>query len=347
MGENNKKIKCLVWDLDNTFWNGTLLESDRLDVVDAAVRTLKQLDERGILHSIASKNDPKAALEQLESFGFTDFFLYPQINWGAKSASIKAIAESLNIGLDSIAFIDDQSFELDEVQHVHSEIRCFSASDVAELPSDPAFNPVSITPDAKLRRLMYLTDQKRQEDEERFDGPSSEFLETLEMRFELSIATESDLLRAEELTLRTHQLNTTGVTYSYDELDAIRKDPNHHLIVARLIDRYGDYGIIGLALVSCKTDSWTLKLLLMSCRVMSKGVGGTFLTFLRSAARKHQVRLRADWNPTDRNRMMYVTFRFAGFKEGTSHADEGVLVNDASEPPPYAQYMKVTEPAEL
>ena len=347
MGEQEKKIKCLVWDLDNTFWAGTLLESDDLEIRDGVSLTITELDKRGILHSIASKNESGVALARLKDFGFVDYFLYPQVSWGTKSASIKAISVSLNIGLDTIAFVDDQAFELDEVKHVYPEVRCFLASEIPQLINNPAFMPDSITSDSRNRRMMYLTDQKRKEDEERFDGPSTAFLETLKMRFQLSIATESDLLRAEELTQRTHQLNTTGITYSYGELDTIRKDPSHHLIVARLSDRYGDYGIIGLALVSCETDSWTLKLLLMSCRVMSKGVGGTFLTFLRRAARQNKVELRADWTPTERNRMMYVTFRFAGFKECSSSHGENNLVNDASEPPPYPHYMNVIEPEEL
>ena len=104
------RIKCIVWDLDNTLWNGTLLEGDDVRLRDRVRETLLELDSRGILHSIASRNHAGTALARLREFGLEEYFLYPQINWGSKAASIGVIAESLNIGLDAICFIDDDPF---------------------------------------------------------------------------------------------------------------------------------------------------------------------------------------------------------------------------------------------
>mgnify|MGYP003377679593 FL=1 len=86
----SKKIKCLVWDLDNTLWNGTLLENDDVKLKDGIKDIIKELDRRGILLSIASKNEYDHAFKKLESFGISEYFIYPQICWNNKSKSIKA-----------------------------------------------------------------------------------------------------------------------------------------------------------------------------------------------------------------------------------------------------------------
>src|SRR5262249_47371716 len=148
-----------------------------------------------------------------------------------------------------------------------------------------------------------------------YRGPSVDFLRTLEMRFEIEEARDTDLERAEELTVRTHQLNTTGYTYSYEELDAYRRSDRHQLLIAGLTDRFGPYGKIGLTLVECGERVWTIKLLLMSCRVMSRGVGSVLLGYLMEQARDAGVPLRAEFKSNGRNRMMYVTYRFAHFQE--------------------------------
>src|SRR6185295_7764611 len=101
------KIKCVVWDLDNTMWNGILLENEAVALRPNVIELLRFFDERGILLSIASKNDEPSAWRRLEELGIANYFLYPQINWMPKSENIKVIAEQLNIGLDTFAFIDD------------------------------------------------------------------------------------------------------------------------------------------------------------------------------------------------------------------------------------------------
>ena len=128
-------------------------------------------------------------------------------------------------------------------------------------------------------------------------------------------AVEEDLKRAEELTVRTNQLNATGKTYSYDELKNYMTSKRHRLIVCELNNRYGSYGNIGIALVEVLKGYYHINLLLMSCRVMSMGVGTILLTHIMQEARKNGKRVRADFRHTGRNRTMYVTFKFAGFRE--------------------------------
>src|SRR5262245_6438166 len=117
--EDKRMIKCVVWDLDNTLWHGALIEDGYVRLKDNVVGIIKTLDSRGILQSIASKNDYDQALDQLRRFGLAEYFLYPQINWNTKSSSIKVISSSINIGLDAVGFIDDQEFERDEVAFSH------------------------------------------------------------------------------------------------------------------------------------------------------------------------------------------------------------------------------------
>ncbi len=331
-------VKCVVWDLDNTVWDGILLEDPEVRLRPEVPHLLKTLDERGILCSIASRNDPETAFAKLRELGLDEYFLYPQINWNSKAASIAQIAKDLNLALDAFAFVDDQPFEREEVAFSHPGVLCVDSEALDDLLDRPEFNPRFITEDSRLRRRMYQADVARNSEEAEFVGPKEEFLATLGMIFTLAPCREEDLKRAEELTVRTHQLNTTGYTYSYEELDLLRQSPNHELLIASLEDRHGAYGKIGLSLVEKGADVWTVKLLLMSCRVMSKGVGTIMIHHLLRRAKEAGVRLRAEFVSNDRNRQMLITYRFAGFKEAARMGDVAILENDFSAlqpPPPY------------
>ncbi|MCP4261664.1 MAG: HAD-IIIC family phosphatase [Planctomycetes bacterium] len=339
--KNDKKIKCVVWDLDNTLWNGVLLEDDQVSLRDGVTDIIKMLDSRGILQSVASKNEHSHALAQLETFGLSEYFLYPQINWSSKSQNIETIAKKINIGIDTFAFIDDQPFEREEVNFSLPDMLCIDAADINELLDMPEMNPRFITDESSKRRLMYLRDIERDEIEEDFVGPKEDFLATLNMVLTIAQAQEEDLKRAEELTVRTHQLNTTGDTYSYEELDRFRQSDKHILLVAGLEDKYGTYGKIGLTLIECHEDVWMIKLLLMSCRVMSRGVGSVMINHLRNEARKKGVRLQAEFISNDRNRMMYMTYKFAHFKEKEKINDRVILENDLSQVQNFPEYLTV------
>ena len=339
--ESQKKIKCVVWDLDNTLWDGVLLEDDQVKIRQDVVEVIKVLDSRGILQSIASKNDYESANSKLVEFGLDDFFLYPQISWNPKSSSIKKIASSINIGIDTFAFVDDQPFELDEVKFTHPDVLCIDAADISGLLDMPEMNPRFITDDSKIRRSMYMSDIERKQQEETFEGTTEEFLASLDMCFKVFPATEDDLERAEELTIRTHQLNTTGYTYSYEELNQLRCSNDHLLLVASLDDRYGSYGKIGLALVETKPDVWRLKLLLMSCRVMSRGVGSIMINEIMRAARDAGAALEAEYIPTDVNRMMYLTYKFGSFNERETSENRILFEADLSRIPNNPDYLKI------
>ena len=188
---------------------------------------------------------------------------------------------------------------------------------------------------------MYMHDIERNTVEEKFEGPAEDFLASLDMAFTIAPAQEGDLERAEELTVRTHQLNSTGYTYSYEELNSFRQSDHHKLFMATLDDKYGTYGKIGLMLIECLDQIWTIKLLLMSCRVMSRGVGTIMLNYIMNEAKKANKSLRAEFVPNDRNRMMLVTYTFAGFKEIQTNNGVTIYENDLSQIQPFPNYVKV------
>lgn len=334
-------IKCLVWDLDNTLWDGTIVEDFNVKIRPEAIKLIKTLDERGILQSIASKNDADLALKKLDEFGLTEYFLFPQINWGPKSESIKKIATDINIGLDTFAFIDDQAYEREEVAYHHPQILTIDAADLESISDMPVMIPRFVTQDSKMRRSMYQSDIKRKEIEESYEGAQDEFLATLEMNLTIARAKSEDLKRAEELTQRTNQLNTTAYTFDYDELEVFSRSDDHLLLVAELTDKFGTYGKIGLVLVEKHVEVWTVKLLLMSCRVMSRGVGTALITTIRRVAKENGVRLVAEFITNDRNRMMYITYKFNQFREIEKRDNWSLLENDLSTIPPLPSYMKI------
>lgn len=325
MVSQKKSFKCVVWDLDNTLWEGTLLEDGDVKVIPTAEKCIRELDKRGILQSIASRNEHDYAIQKLKDFGLDHFFLYPQISWSSKSSSIKDIVSSLNIGLDTVLFVDDQAFERDEVRFTLPRVRTLDATDVKTMLDIPELNPSILTEDSRNRRQMYIDEIERNNAEKEHIGSQTEFLATLDMCLTIRRAEKRDLLRAEELTIRTNQLNSTGYTYSYAELETLIDNPQYSVWVASLEDKYGSYGTIGLVLIEHQTEAWVIKLLLMSCRVMNRGVGSIILSFIISQTRQNNIELFADFRRTDRNRMMYIAYKFAGFKEYHEAGDKLLL----------------------
>ena len=188
---------------------------------------------------------------------------------------------------------------------------------------------------------MYRGQIVRARLESEFVGTSEEFLASLDMVFTIARAGREDLQRAEELTVRTNQLNSTGRTYSYEELDELRHSPDHLLLVASLTDRFGGYGKIGLALVEKDGDVWQLRMLLMSCRVMSRGVGTILLNHvMRLAAgggRAVAGRLRGDRPQPDDAGHLRVR-RLPRGRPGRHPSGAGVPISGTIQPqPPYVR----------
>lgn len=315
MAQQGSAVKCLVWDLDDTLWNGTLLEGDHVFIDDEVRHTIEALDSRGILHSIASKNDHDLAWARLTELGVAEYFILPQIGWNPKSDAISHIAAQLNFSEDRIAFVDDQPAERAEVAFHLPDVRCYSQRQIVALREFPEFNPEIVTIDAGRRRHMYQAAALRDEYRNDFQGPDDAFLRSLDLSLRVERAAVEDLPRAEELTLRTSQMNATGIHYSEAMLRELCVDSDHEVMLASLDDRFGSHGVVGLVLVGKHGAFWHLKLLATSCRAVSFGVGATLLNWLISHAADAGVHLVADFRATERNRIMEVTYRFLGFND--------------------------------
>lgn len=313
MADKPVLMKCIVWDLDNTLWRGTLLEDPDTELTDEIREVIRTLDDRGILQSIASKNDYDLAWKRLEDLGLAEYFVHAQIGWGPKSDSVAHIAEALQFAQKAIAFIDDQPAERAEVNFRLPEVRCYTAEQALSLPSLPEFSPEVVTVDARRRRQMYQASFRRDTERESFQGPDEDFLRSLELVMDIKRADDEDLSRVEELTLRTSQMNATGIHYSDPVLRGLLADLGHEVLTVSLADRFGPHGAVGIMLLQCHPDVWHLKLLATSCRVVSFGAGTVLLNWLIDQAAQSQAHLAADFRPTDRNRMMDIAYRFAGF----------------------------------
>ena len=152
----DEPIKCLVWDLDNTIWTGTLLEKDSCRLQPEVESILQELDERGILLSVASANDADLVVPFLNKKGIYHYFLHPQINWLNKVKNIQVITKKLNLALNSVGFIDDEPYELEQVRQLLPEVRTYQAKDYRDLVKRPEFSPQFVTQESKQRRKMYI-----------------------------------------------------------------------------------------------------------------------------------------------------------------------------------------------
>lgn len=316
MTEQLPLVKCLVWDLDNTLWQGTLLEDPDVEVSDAVRKVIVELDARGILQSVSSRNDHDQAWARLEELGLAEYFVLPRIGWGRKSDSVKAIADELNFAMKTVAFIDDLPTERAEVSYHLPEVRCYPAEQLPELLALPEFSPTVVTIDARRRREMYQAGFRRDAQRAEHQGPDEDFLRSLDLVMRIGRARDEDLSRVEELTLRTSQMNATGVHYSDETLRSLLSEVRSEVLVISLTDRFGPHGAVGVMLVEKSEPVWHLKLLATSCRVVSFGAGAVLLRWLIDAAARAGVHLVADFLRTQRNRMMEVAYRFAGFADG-------------------------------
>ncbi|HEX6473252.1 MAG TPA: HAD-IIIC family phosphatase [Streptosporangiaceae bacterium] len=308
-------VKCLVWDLDNTLWQGVLLEDGEVRLSEEIRRVIIGLDERGILQSVASRNDHDHAWARLTELGVAEYLILPQIGWGPKSASVAAVADRLGFAPATIAFIDDQPMERAEVAHHLPEVRCYPAEQAPHLLELPEFSSAVVTEDSRQRRAMYQAGFARETARAEFRGADEEFLRGAGLEMRIRRAAETDLARVEELTLRTSQMNATGVHYSDATLRTLLADPRHEVLVVTMTDRFGPHGAVGIVLLEKHATIWHLKLLATSCRVVAFGAGSVLLSWLADQAAAAGVHLAADFRRTDRNRMMEVAYRFSGFDD--------------------------------
>ena len=280
--KSEQKVKCVVWDLDNTIWKGILGEDgiEGLEIQNDVVDIIKNLDSRGIVNSISSKNDEQKAIEALKHFGIYDYFVCPMINWEMKSENIKIIAKTLDIGIDTFVFVDDSFFELNEVRHNCLGIRTCNITEINSYITNSCFD-VPVTEESKRRRLSYKEIALRNKTAVEYKDDITSFLKSCNMKVRISRPTNDELMRCYELLQRTNQLNLSGERISLEQLKEIVCSDDFDCFRIRVDDRFGDYGLVGLAIfdISDKKDV-VLKHFVFSCRAARKRIEQSFFEYM-------------------------------------------------------------------
>ena len=339
------KVKVVAWDLDRTLWNGVLVEDGAESLVAnaAAVEAIRRLDERGILHVVASKNDHAAAWPVLERLGLADWFVAAAINWGPKSENLRQLAEELNLGLDAFAFVDDSPFERGEVASELPEVRTFAETEIAMLPGRPEFD-VAVSEESRDRRRSYQAEGRRREIAQRFGDRYDDFLASCAMRLELfRPGTDAARTRCLELLQRSNQLNLSTRRYDAAEFAALLSDPAVTALALRCRDRYGDYGTVGFVAIEAPAGaSPRVRDLVMSCRVAQKRVEHALFESLRgNLASRGATRLAATFLPTARNGILLAALRDVGFAVREERADAVEVELDLTRPVPGGTIVEV------
>lgn len=274
-----EKVKCVVWDLDNTLWDGVLVEDGAaaLQLKPGIVSVIESLDRRGILQSIASKNNRDQAAEVLKRLHLNHFFLYPQVSWGPKGDAIRTIARELNIGTNTLLFVDDSEFELQQVHSSCPGVRILNAKHFTSLLDMPECQGPA-TSEGIRRRQMYQVEQGRKEVATAFKEDYKAFLKHCEITLTITSLDSGNLQRVHELTQRTNQMNFSGNRYSRDLLDEILQTPYLDTCVLACEDRFGSYGIVGFAVIDSREPRMTD--LMFSCRIQSKRVEHAFVAHI-------------------------------------------------------------------
>ena len=311
----DKSVKVMVWDLDNTLWDGILVEDgeEGVNLKEGIRNVIETLDKRGIVNSIASKNDHQKAWRKLESLGLSHYFVFPQINWDPKSQNIRRISEDFNVGLDSIAFIDDSAFERSEVKRSLKSVRVFEHDQYMSLLNMRDFNP-SVSSESSSRRDFYISQHKRSSTLTDFNGSYFEFIKESEINLSIGRADINNIDRVHELIQRTNQMNFSATRYDRERLMNLLQDDLMLPLYLMARDKFGDYGTVGFCLIDITKH--TVTDLMFSCRVQSKRVEHAFIYYLLDLCRQAAWHsLKVEYLPTERNRQTAKVFQDLSFKK--------------------------------
>jgi methoxymalonate biosynthesis protein len=326
-------VKCVVWDIDNTLLTGTYLESgEQLPGADPVLAgVLAELGGRGILHALASKNPPEAAAYAARVTGWQ--FAAAQCGWGRKSDALTRIAAELDLAIGALAFVDDDPYERAEVRAALPQVLVLSPEDAAEAPGWPAFSPPVVTAEARRRGQMYTDRQRRQAAERSFGGTREAFLRSAGTQVTIAAATAADVPRLHELALRTRQFNSAaglapapgGMSEAW--FGSLIESGDCDVFTVRLRDSFGDDGLVGGCVVGTEPDdpeTWDVRLIMMSCRAMGRGVIDALLAWLtRRAARGGARRLQVPCVVNDRNVPLRLALASGGFRAGQTGTGPG------------------------
>lgn len=288
--EPASKVKVVAWDLDNTLWDGILVNHEGVKLNENAVHVIKELDKRGILNTIVSKNDESEALETLKQFELLDYFLCPAINWGQKSENMKMIAKRLNLGINSFAFIDDNIREREEVRQALPSVRIFAETEIDSILDLKPFD-VPITETSRNRRKLYMEDTKRQEIQSSFGDNYDDFLKSLKMSLLSEPINNDNRDRCYELLSRSNQLNLSTNRYTEQEYGNLISDNSYICRAFRVIDTFGDYGIVSFISAKIEENTAVITDFVISCRIAKKKVEQAIIASLRPLLEERNVKI--------------------------------------------------------
>ncbi len=326
--------KCLVLDLDGTLWGGILGddgpegieigEGYRGEAFQAFQRTVKQIGSQGVLLAVVSKNDDEPVRQVLRDHpGMVlreDDFVRVVANWQPKHDNISALAEALNLGVDSFVFVDDSPYECGLVRRELPEV------EVVQLGPDPALHAPALLRDGwfDVRELTVAdrgrTAQYREElDRRDFLGSFAsieDYLRELRIEVRLGVVREEQIARISQITLRTNQFNMTTARLQEQDVRRLAADPDHLVLGIHAADRFGDNGLVGAILYRREQDTGYVDNFLLSCRVFSRGIEDACLAAVLRHARSSGVRsVRAEYRPTAKNGKVRAFYPSCGFVE--------------------------------
>ncbi len=341
---NGKFKKCAILDLDNTLWGGVIgddgLKSIQIGELGLGhafsefQMWLKDLKNRGIILAVCSKNNENIAKEPFEKhpdmiLKLDDISMFVA-NWEDKATNIKYIQETINIGMDSIVFIDDNPFERNLVKGMIPDIT------VPELPEDPAlylsylkslnlFETASYSENDKDRTKQYQAEVGRSTMQSNFEN-FDDYLKSLEMVATAHPFEEFEFPRISQLTQRSNQFNLRTIRYTEAEIEQIANNDQYLTLSFSLKDKFGDYGLISVVIME-KQDEKTvfLNTWLMSCRVLKRGMEEFIINQVIETARENGFsKVISEYIPTPKNAMvekMYAKLGFADLGNGKFEAN--------------------------
>ena len=313
--------KCIVLDLDNTLWGGIIGE-DGFDGIELGhssngkafvdfQKELLSLWNHGIILAINSKNNFDDAIKVINEHPNMILreknFASIQINWNDKAQNLKQIAEEINIGLNSIAFFDDDKINRERIKQEFPEVLTI------EVPDDPSqfslilknlndFNVLQRTDEDIQRGQMYAQQRERKELEKSISN-LDDFLEQLDIKVKMKNSNEFLIPRISQLTLKTNQFNLTTRRYQEEEIRNFTNDHKFIVGCAQVLDKFGDNGITGVYIINKQDKIWSIDTFLLSCRIMGRGVENGILSQILIDAKHNGVEeIRANFIPTQKNK---------------------------------------------
>src|SRR6202167_2491182 len=351
---SGRTAKALVVDLDNTLWGGVVGEDGMAGIqvgpeypgaaYQALQRALLDISRKGILLAVCSKNNPDDGLEALDQHpGMlvrAKHFAALRINWTDKSQNLREIAEELNIGIDALAFLDDNPFEREQVRATLPEVTVIDLSH-NDLPKNPleyagairdcaVFERLTLSAEDQQRTEMYAAQKQRSGAEQSFQT-KEDFFRFLEQEAELEPISSLTLGRGAQLTQKTNQFNLTTRRYTELQVAEMAKQPEWQVLSIRVRDRFGDHGLVGVAIAHDQGEQCEVDTFLLSCRVIGRTVETALLAHLAvSAVQRGRKRLVGWFLPTKKNAPARDFYQQHGFERQEANGSGSLWTLDLS-----------------